>query len=127
MINSVVLSGNLTRDPQIFNGGSEKAVAKFSIAQNRKVKGEESVSFFDCTCFGKTADIVAQYFSKGKPIIIQGSLQQETWTDDETNQKRSKMVVIVRDFTFAGGTKEEEQDEPEASPPAAATKAKKKF
>jgi len=127
MINSVVLSGNLTRDPQAFNAGTEKSVAKFSIAQNRRVNGENSPSFFDCTCFGKTADLIGKFFTKGKPIIVQGSLQQEVWVDEETNEKRSKMVVIVRDFTFASSKEDDKDQEQEAPATPPANNRKKKF
>ena len=115
MINTVTLNGNMTRDPQVFNPGTEKAVAKFSIAQNRMVKGEQAVSFFDCTAFRGTADAIGKYFQKGKPIIIQGYLQQETWVDESNNEKRSKMVIIVTDFAFASSKDDDSSEVPQAS------------
>jgi len=113
----VSIVGTVTRDPEIRQAGSTN-VAGFGIAVNKKYKDKESVSFFDCKAFGKTADVIGQYVKKGSPLYIQGELVQENWTDKQ-DQKRSKIVVTVNSFTFLPSKKD--TTEPKASTePAAA-------
>ncbi|MDB5318444.1 MAG: single-strand binding protein [Phycisphaerales bacterium] len=105
--NQVILLGNLTRDPQLKYLPSQTAVAEFGIACNRKFKtqsGEdkEEVTFVDCSAFGKTGELINQYFTKGKPIFIQGRLKYDSWEDKQGGGKRSKMTVIVENFQFIG-------------------------
>jgi single-strand DNA-binding protein len=106
--NQVILLGNLTRDPQLKYLPSQTPVAEFGIACNRKFKtqsGEdkEEVTFVDCSAFGKTGELINQYFTKGKPIFIQGRLKYDSWEDKQGGGKRSKMTVIVENFQFIGG------------------------
>jgi len=102
----VSIVGTVTRDPEIRQAGSTN-VAGFGIAVNKKYKDKESVSFFDCKSFGKTADVIGQYVKKGSPLYVQGELVQESWTDKE-GQKKSKIVVIVNSFTFLPSKKDAE-------------------
>src|SRR3954462_6859432 len=106
--NKVILMGNLTRDPQMKYLPSQTAVVEFGLACNRKYKtqsGEdkEEVTFVDCTAFGKTGEVINQYFQKGKPIFIEGRLKYDSWEDKQGGGKRSKLVVIVENFQFIGG------------------------
>src|SRR3954468_11547962 len=106
--NRVFLMGNMTRDPQLKFLPSQMAVAEFGIATNRKFKtqsGEdrEEVTFVDCSAFGRTAEVINQYFNKGKPIFIEGRLKYDTWEDKNGGGKRSKMSVVVERFEFIGG------------------------
>jgi single-strand DNA-binding protein len=106
--NKVLLMGNLTRDPQLKYLPSQTAVAEFGIACNRKFKsaqGEdrEEVTFVDCAAFGKTGEVINQYFTKGKPIFIEGRLKYDQWEDKQGGGKRSKMSVVVENFQFIGG------------------------
>jgi len=106
--NQVILLGNLTRDPQLKYLPSQTAVAEFGIACNRKFKTQscedkEEVTFVDCSAFGKTGELINQYFTKGKPIFIQGRLKYDSWEDKQGGGKRSKMSVIVENFQFIGG------------------------
>ena len=96
--NKLSIMGNITRDIETKVVGNDLTIANFSIAVNGRKKDDES-SFFDCTAFGKTAEIIAQYFNKGKPILISdASIKQERWEKD--GQNRSKVVIIVNDITF---------------------------
>ena len=109
--NKVTLLGNLTRDVEIRFTPSGKAIGAFAVADNRKWKTEageqkEKVSFFDLKAFGKTAEIIAQYHKKGDLIFIDGRLEQETWDDKATGQKRSKIVIVVDSFQFVGGRRD---------------------
>src|SRR5271168_1544362 len=107
-VNRVTLIGNLTRDPQLKYLPNQTAVAEFGIAMNRKFKsasGEdrEEVTFVDCSAFGRTGEVINQYFQKGKPIFIEGRLKYDSWEDKQGGGKRSKMSVVVENFQFVGG------------------------
>ncbi len=104
--NKVVLMGNLTRDPELRTIPSGQQVASFSLAVNRtwnNSNGEkqEAVDYIDCNAWGKPAEIITQYMTKGSAILVSGRLQQRTW--EQEGQKRSKVEVVVEDFNFVGG------------------------
>ncbi len=106
--NQVILLGNLTRDPQLKYLPSQTAVCEFGLACNRKFKaanGEarEEVTFVDCTAFGKQAEVLNQYCSKGKPLFIQGRLKYDSWEDKQGGGKRSKITVVIENFQLIGG------------------------
>src|SRR4029450_5552765 len=106
--NKVLLMGNLTRDPQMKYLPSQTAVTEFGLACNRKFKtqaGEdkEEVTFVDCTAFGRTGEVINQYFTKGKPIFIEGRLKYDQWEDKQGGGKRSKITVVIENFQFVGG------------------------
>src|SRR5437762_1586264 len=103
--NKVILIGNLTRDVEMRHTAGNQAVAKIGLATNRRWKtpeGEtrEETMFIDCEAWGKTAEFVAQYFAKGRPILIEGRLKLDQWEDKETKAKRSKHVVVVENCSF---------------------------
>lgn len=103
--NRVILAGNITRDIELRHTGNNMALAKFGLACNRKWRsadGEqrEEVMFIDCEAWGKTAEVINQYFAKGRPILIEGRLKLDQWEDKETKAKRSKHVVVVEGFSF---------------------------
>lgn len=103
--NKVILMGNLTRDPEVRTTPSGQSVANFSLAVNRTWKGQDgqmqdSVSYIDCVAWGKAGEIIAQYLSKGRPVLVSGRLDQRSWEDKETGGKRSKVEVVVEDFNF---------------------------
>ena len=95
--NRVLLMGNLTRDPQLkYIPGSNTAVAEFGVATNRKFRtangdDREEVTFVDITAFGKQAEVINQYMTKGKPIFIEGRLKLDQWEDKNGGGKRSKI------------------------------------
>lgn len=104
--NKVILMGNLTRDPEVRNLPSGQSVTSFGLAINRTWRGQdgnqqESVSYIDCVAWGKTGEIIAQYVQKGRPLLINGRLEQRSWEKD--GQKHSKVEVVVEDFNFVGG------------------------
>ncbi len=84
---------------------SQQPVTDFGLACNRKFKtasGEqrEEVLFVDCSAFGRTAEIINQYCTKGKPIFVEGRLKYETWEDKNGGGKRHKISVQVENFSF---------------------------
>ena len=93
----VALTGRLTRDPEAIETKSDVTLVKFGLAVNRYSKGEEAVSFFDVTSFGKTAEFVQGYLVKGSRVALDGRLEQDRWEKD--GQKRSKVQVIVNNLT----------------------------
>ncbi len=106
--NKVFLMGNLTRDPQLKYLPSQTAVAEFGLACSRKFKGangedREEVLFVDVSAFGKTGELINQYFTKGKPIFVEGRLKYDQWEDKNGGGKRSKLTVVMDNFQFIGG------------------------
>ncbi len=109
-VNKVILIGNLTRDVDLKTLNSGASIAQIGLAINRKWKDkagedQEEVTFVDCEAWGKTAEIMAKYLSKGKPVFIDGRLKLDSWDDKESGQKRSKMKVVVESFQFLGSGK----------------------
>ena len=106
--NKVILMGNLTRDPELRYTPSGTAIAAFGIATNRLWKDQdgnqkEEVTYIDISAFGKQAEVIGQYFQKGKGIHIEGRLKFDQWDDKNTGQKRSKLSVVLDRFEFIGG------------------------
>ncbi len=106
--NKIILVGNLTRDPQLKYLPSQMAIAEFGLAVNHKFKtktGEdrEEVLFIDCSCFGRGGEIINQYCTKGKQILVEGRLKYDTWEDKQGGGKRSKHSVVVDNFQFLSG------------------------
>jgi single-strand DNA-binding protein len=101
--NKVFLIGNLTRDPELRYTPKGTAVAKLGIAVNRTWRSEtgeqrEEVTFVDVDAFGKQAETLGQYMKKGRPLMIEGRLKLDSWEDKQTNQKRSKLTVVLESF-----------------------------
>lgn len=122
--NKVILMGNLTRDPETRATPGGQSVTNFSLAVNRTWKGQdgsqqESVSYIDCVAWGKPGEIIAQYLQKGRAVLVSGRLDQRSWDDKETGQKRSKVEVVVEDFNFVGDGGRG-GDQPSGGAPAAA-------
>ena len=103
-INRVIISGNLTRDPELRSTQSGMAVLSFGVAVNDRRKNpstgewEDYPNFVDCTMFGARANSLAQYLSKGTKVSIEGKLRWSQWERD--GQKRSKLEVIVDELEF---------------------------
>ena len=123
-LNSVVLCGNLTRDIEVSYLQSGTAVGNLSIAVNRSVKRgdkwEDEASFFDVTLFGKSAEALKPYLTKGKKIGVQGSLRQERWQDKETGKTRSRVSVIADNIQLLGGSNGQQGGQAAPSAPAPA-------
>jgi single-strand DNA-binding protein len=102
--NKVLLMGNITRDIELKHTASSQAVATIGLAVNRRYKtkdGEdrEDTTFVDCEAWGRTAEVIHQYFGKGKPIFIEGRLKLDQWEDKE-GKKQSKLRVVIEGFEF---------------------------
>ena len=100
-MNNVNLIGRVTRDIELHNG-QNSTVCKFSLAVNRRFKKDET-DFINCVAFGKTAETISQYVSKGQQFAVSGRLQ--TGSYDRDGQKVYTTDVIVESFTYiASGT-----------------------
>jgi single-strand DNA-binding protein len=111
--NSVILVGNLTRDPEVKFLQSGTAVCELGLAINERVKrGDEwveDVCFVDVTLFGRTAEVAGEYLSKGAPVLIAGRLKYEQWEKD--GQKRSKLKVVAEKLQMLGGKQRSEDSQ----------------
>ena len=99
-INNLTISGRIVQDIKLGYVGNNMAMAKFSVAVNRSVKGadgqwQDVASFVDVTAWGKTAERLNQTARKGTKVLIVGRIEQQTWTDKQTNQQKSKVAVIA--------------------------------
>ncbi len=104
--NKVLLLGNLTRDPQLSYTPSQTAVVDFGLATNRKWTGQdgsqrEETCFVDCRAFGKQAETINKYLTKGRPVFIEGRLTFDSWTAQD-GTKRSRHRVTIESFQFLG-------------------------
>lgn len=96
-LNSIILMGRLTKDPELRYTPSNVPVCSFSIAVERdfsdKQSGEKITDFFDVTAWRATAEFIAKYFSKGARVCVQGRCQFRDWTDKEGNRRRATEVI----------------------------------
>lgn len=126
-INSVTISGNLTRDPVYKATSSGTGLLELSVAVNERVRGEDGkwydrANYIDCTIWGKRADALAKILAKGMKVVVNGALRQSSWKDKETGKGRSKLTINVSDVDImqSKGTQQsqDQQPEPEAGQPA---------
>lgn len=101
-----IITGNLTRDPELRSTGSGNSVCSFTVAVNRTFRSndgtnKEDVSFIDCSAWGKLGETVAQYAKKGTGVLVSGRLNQRSW-EDKSGNKRSNVEIVVEDFNFVG-------------------------
>lgn len=101
-INQVILLGRLTRDPEQRTTTSGKNVVSFSIAVDRQSQDDQA-DFFNITAWDKLGDLVMQYLSKGRRVLIQGRLRQDSWEDKDTGKRQSRIEVTASDVTFLDG------------------------
>ena len=101
-INQVILMGRLTRDPEQRTTTSGRTVVSFSIAADRQTQDDQA-DFFDVTAWEKLGELVMQYLSKGRRVLVQGRLRQDSWEDKETGKRRSRIEVVASDVTFLDG------------------------
>lgn len=100
-MNKVILIGRLTRDAEIRRTQSDIVVASFSLAVDRRFKrdGQPDADFFNCSAFGKTAEVIEKYTSKGAKIAVEGSIQNDNYTD-KNGVNHSTYRVIVDSVYF---------------------------
>lgn len=104
-INSVVLTGNLTKDPELRTTGSGTSVTTLRLAVNERVKRDgdwqERAMYFDVVVWGNQAENAAKYLEKGRPVAVKGRLSWREWTDKDDN-KRQSVEVTAETVQFLG-------------------------
>ncbi len=95
--NKVILIGRITQDPQMRMGNSGNEVVTFNIAVNRNYsKEDKQTDFFRIVCFGKNAEFVASYIKKGRLLLVDGSLRNNSWTDKEGKQRVTTEIMASK-------------------------------
>lgn len=115
-MNNVTLVGRLTNDPQIRYTQGEKpmAIARYTVAVDRRSRGKEDADFIPCTVFGASAEFAEKYFRKGMRVAVRGSIKTGSYTDKE-GRKVYTTEVYVDDQEFAE-SRGEGQGRPAAAP-----------
>jgi single-strand DNA-binding protein len=120
-LNSILIEGNLVRDPELSYTSKGTAVCKFSVACNRQWKQDDGVqkevSYFDVSTWTRLAEVCGEYLKKGRGVRVVGRLKQDRWTDAD-GKGRSKVFIIAEHVEFKpqlrkdgdGDGKEEEAD-----------------
>lgn len=103
--NRVIIYGNLVKDPEVktFEDGSKSAtviVASTHSWKDQSGNKHEKTSFIECRASKGKAEVLANNFKKGRPILIEGRLEQDRWVDKETQKNMSKLRVVVEDIRF---------------------------
>ena len=114
--NRVILMGNLTRDPELRVTPQGTSVCKINVAVNKQIRMsdggvKDETSFIDVDAFGRQADVIAKYFIKGRPILVEGRLKLDRW-ETQAGEKRSKLGVILESFQFVGQRSEDDYSQP---------------
>ena len=119
--NKVILMGNLTRDPELRVTPNGTAICKMGLATSRTYTTQdgnqrEETTFVDIDAFGKQAEVIAKYMTKGRPILVEGRLRFDQW---ETNagEKRSKLGVVLETFRFVGPRNSQDSGSSSSSAP----------
>lgn len=121
-LNKVFLYGNLTRDPELKALPSGQNLVSFGLATNRTYKDksgakQEATEFHNIVAFGRTAEVIAQYCKKGRPLFVEGRIQTRSWEGKEDGKKQYRTEIVVDNFQFgdggrggaaAGGAREEQ-------------------
>ena len=113
-MNKAILMGRLVRDPELKSTPSGVNVATFTIAVPRRFKKDET-DFINCVAWRQTAEFISQWFTKGKMIAVEGSIQVRTWEDQ--NQKKNYITEVVVDAAYFAGDKNSNAQDDMTAPP----------
>jgi len=116
-----MLIGNLTRDPEVRATPKGTPVCSFSMAMNRRYRTEngedrDETTFVDVESYGKQAELIGKYLSKGRPLMVEGRLKLDTW--EKNGEKRSRLKVVMENFQFMGGRDDAADSDYESVSPA---------
>ena len=109
-MNSVNLMGRLTRDPENRTSQSGKAIARFTLAVNRFANGERTADFIDCVAFGKSAELVSKYLTKGRQVCVTGNLKTGRYEKDGITHYTTEVWVERVDFCSGSGSGQQNGD-----------------
>jgi single-strand DNA-binding protein len=110
MVNKVILLGNVGRDPEVRSTGNGQSVASFSLATSRRWKDrdgnkQEQTEWHNVVAWGKLADVVAKYVTKGLRVFIEGRIETKSWDDKTSGEKRYKTQIVAENLTMLGERK----------------------
>jgi single-strand DNA-binding protein len=110
-MNKIILMGRLTKDPEIRYSQNNTAIAKYSLAVDRRFKrdGDPEADFFTCSAFGKSAEFVEKYLKKGTKIVVVGEIHNNNYTN-KNGEKVYSFEVLVSEHYFAESKKSEENE-----------------
>lgn len=120
MLNRVLLSGRMGKDPELRHTNTGTAVASFPLAVDRDFKdksGERATDWFDIVVWRSSAEYVSRYGAKGRTVIVDGKLQMRDWTDKEGNKRRT-VEVVAESVYFCDRREDAQQTAPQYSAPA---------
>ena len=126
-LNKVLLIGNLTRDPDVKMMTNGRPVCNFGLALNRSYKDSEGnkkdeTTFVDVECFGPRAEAVGRFFTKGRPIFVEGRLKLDQWESKE-GEKRSAIRVVLDNFEFVDSRQESQNNQSDVNSTSSALPA----
>ena len=117
-MNKATLLGNVGRDPELIQTTKGMSIVKFSLATNRKLKnGDKKTTWHNIKAFNKTAEVLNEYVKQGQQIVIEGSINNETWEKDD-GTKGFTSEVLVDNFHFVGAKVDSPAPQPAAAAPA---------
>lgn len=104
-VNKVILIGRLTKDPEVRSTTSGQTVTSISVATSRSWKDQagqkqEKTEFHNIVAWAKRGEVIAQYFTKGQEIFVEGHLETRNWDDKATGKKMYRTEVILDNFEF---------------------------
>lgn len=110
MVNKVILLGNCGRDPEVRTTPSGQSVASFSLATSRKWKDrdgnrQEKTEWHNVVAWGKLADVVAKYVTKGAKLFIEGRIETKSWDDKTSGEKKYRTEIVADQMTMLGDRK----------------------
>ena len=105
MLNHITIMGRLTANPELRRTGTGTAVTSFTVAVDRDFSKENKTDFFNCVAWDKKGEFIANYFSKGRMIVVSGRLENREWMD-KNNNKRTTTEIIVENAYFGDSKKE---------------------
>jgi single-strand DNA-binding protein len=121
-INAVVLTGNLTRDPELQSVGSGSQLCRMRLAVNTRVKRDnewqDKANYFDIAAFGKMAENCHRYLSKGRPIAVTGRLDWNEWQDKDGNNRQGVSIIADNVQFLDDGKRDGPASRRDESPPA---------
>lgn len=108
---SVTVIGNLTKDPELRYTPGGTAVCNFTIAVNTKKNKQDKTVFIPVAMWGKSGEVVSEYMRKGKGICVVGEIEEDSWEDKETGQRKTRWKVNANKFSFLGKEADEKPSE----------------
>lgn len=114
-MNQVCISGNLTRDAELKYLNNGAPMSKFGIAVNERYNNRDYVNFFDCAMFGKYAETMNQYLTRGTRVCLVGKLKQNSWENRETGKQMSRVEIMVNEVYMAKKTEKQSKSNEQES------------